>query len=135
MATQEILEYVKGHPSAKVKIAFTDIDGILRGKYLSLEKFLSIVENGMGFCDVLFGWDSGDVAYDNVQYTGWHTGYPDAPATIDMSTFRKIPWEDGLPFFLGDMAEKDGHPNHVCPRQLLKRISLNAEAQGYTPFF
>ena len=77
MTTKEIIQYVKDHPSGKVKIAFSDIDGILRGKYISSEKFLSVIETGMGFCDVIFGWDAGDVAYDNVQYTGWHTGYPD----------------------------------------------------------
>ncbi len=35
MTTSEILQYVKDHPSGKVKIAFSDIDGILRGKYIS----------------------------------------------------------------------------------------------------
>ena len=102
MTTKEIIQYVKDHPSGKVKIAFTDIDGILRGKYISTEKFLSVIENGMGFCDVIFGWDAADVAYDNVQFTGWHTGYPDAPARIDLTHFRKIPWENDVPFFLAN---------------------------------
>jgi hypothetical protein len=38
MTTIEIFQYVKGHPSGKVKIAVTDIDGILRGKYISNRK-------------------------------------------------------------------------------------------------
>ncbi|HEY5406445.1 MAG TPA: glutamine synthetase, partial [Ginsengibacter sp.] len=108
MITNEILQYVKNHPSGKVKIALTDIDGILRGKYISTEKFLSVVDSNTGFCDVVFGWDSNDAAYDNVEYTGWHTGYPDAPAKIDLSTFRKIPWENNVPFFLGEMIDKNG---------------------------
>jgi len=135
MTNEEIFAYVNGHPSARVKIAFTDIDGILRGKYVSVEKFLSVAESGLGVCDVIFGWDCGDMAYDNVQYTGWHTGYPDAPATIDLSTFRKIPWEDGLPFFLGDMAAKEGQLNPICPRRLLKKITGDAEKLGFTPVF
>src|SRR5688572_25767127 len=49
------------HEIRRVKIGGFDIDCILRGKYVSLEKFWSIVENGMGFCDVIFGWDSTDV--------------------------------------------------------------------------
>src|SRR2546423_6398429 len=105
MTREAIFQYVKEHTAGKVKIAFTDIDGILRGKYIAVEKFFSVMEKGLGFCDVIFGWDAGDVAYDNTQYTGWHTGYPDAPACLDISTFRKIPWEGDLPFFLGDMAE------------------------------
>ena len=135
MTTKEIIQYVKDHPSGKVKIAFSDIDGILRGKYISSEKFLSVIENGMGFCDVIFGWDAGDVVYDNVQYTGWHTGYPDCPATIDTNTFRKIPWENDVPFFLGELKDEKGDPSPVCPRQLLKKITAEANKQGYSPFF
>lgn len=44
MQTKEIIQYVKNHPSGKVKIAIADMDGILRGKYISAEKFLSIAE-------------------------------------------------------------------------------------------
>ena len=132
---KEILQYVKEHPSAKVKIAFADIDGILRGKYISTEKFLSVADSHIGFCDVIFGWDSDDVTYDNVQYTGWHTGYPDANGKIDFSTFRKIPWENDLPFFLGELLDEKGKPAHICPRQLLKKVFADANKAGYQPYF
>ena len=135
MTTKEIIQYVKNHPSGKVKLAIADIDGILRGKYISTEKFLSVIENGMGFCDVVFGWDSGDVVYDNVQYTGWHSGYPDAPVSLDISTFRKIPWENDLPFFLAELSDVKGASATVCPRQLLKKILKNAQQQGFSPVF
>ena len=65
-----------------VKVGAFDIDGILRGKYVSREKFLSALEGGFGFCDVVLGWDCQDQLYDNVKFTGWHTGYPDAPVRI-----------------------------------------------------
>ncbi len=135
MNTNEVLQYVKDHPSGKVKIAFTDIDGILRGKYISAEKFLSVIESGMGVCDVIFGWDAGDVAYDNSQFTGWHTGYPDCPAVLDITTFRKIPWENDVPFFLGELTDQNKNPSHVCPRQLLKKILNKATSKGYSPVF
>ena len=135
MTTKEILQYVKDHPSGKVKIAFTDIDGILRGKYISSEKFFSVIENNMQFCDVIFGWDAGDVVYDNVQFTGWHTGYPDSPAVLDITTFRKIPWENDVPFFLGEFTDQKGNPSEICPRQLLKKILNDAGSEGYSPIF
>jgi glutamine synthetase len=135
MTEKEIIQYVRDHPSGRVKIAFTDIDGILRGKYISADKFLSVAESGMGFCDVVFGWDAGDTVYDNVQYTGWHTGYPDGPAKADLATFRKVPWENDLPFFLGDFNDQAGKPSPVCPRQLLKKISDEAVRAGFTPMF
>lgn len=135
MTSSEIIQYVRDHPSGKVKIAFTDIDGILRGKYISAEKFISVVQNGSAFCDVIFGWDAADLAYDNVQYTGWHTGYPDAPARIDLSTFRKIPWENDVPFFLGDVVDTESNAAYVCPRQLVKKVIGDAANEGYTAYF
>jgi glutamine synthetase len=135
MNTKEIIQYVQNHPSGKVKIAFADIDGVLRGKYISAEKFLSVIKNGSAFCDVIFGWDAADVAYDNGEYTGWHTGYPDAPARLDLSTFRTIPWENDVPFVLGEIIDKEGSPAHVCPRQLVKKVIGDATKEGVIPFF
>ena len=101
----KILEELRKSEAQKVKVAITDIDGILRGKYLAKDKFLSAAETGFGFCNVVFGWDSSDVCYDNVKYTGWHTGYPDALARIDLNTFRKVPWDNQVPFFLADFED------------------------------
>jgi glutamine synthetase len=109
----------------KVKVAIVDLDGILRGKYLQKEKFLSAAESGFGFCNVVFGWDSADVCYDNAKYTGWHTGYPDALARIDPATYRTIPWDNDVPFFLGDF-DLD-----VCPRNLLKNVLARARKAGF----
>ncbi len=48
----------------QVKVAVTDIDGVLRGKYLHTDKFRcrQPLEGGFGFCDVVFGWDMTDRA-------------------------------------------------------------------------
>ena len=129
MTTKEILDYVHRHPSGRVKVALADIDGVLRGKYVSAEKFASIAEGGLGFCDVTFGWDMADVAYDNGKFTGWHTGYPDTPVRIDLNTFRKIPWENDLPMFLGELS--NGYP---CPRGLLQRVRERASSMGFQVF-
>ena len=134
-STQEILADIKQNPSVKVKLAITDVDGILRGKVVSKEKFLSIVEKGFGFCDVVFGWDASDVAYDNTKYTGWHTGYPDAKAKIDLSTARFIPWENDLPLVLADFYDDTNQPLAVCPRSLLKNIKEACLISGIQPVF
>jgi len=135
MTTEEILNYVKQHPSGKVKVAVTDLDGVLRGKYIAVDKFLSITEGKMGFCDVVFGWDMNDAAYDNVKFTGWHSGYPDAGVKLDLRTFRKIPWENDVPFFLGEFVDQQEAPAEVCPRQLLQKVLRESEQLGYKPCF
>ncbi len=119
----------------KVKVGGVDIDGVWRGKYISPEKFFSAAKGGMGFCDVVFGWDIGDELYDNAQVTGWHTGYPDTAAKIDLSTMRVIPWEPDTAAFLLDFVKADGSPLEVSPRQLLQKISAQARSLGYLPKF
>ncbi|MCM2278898.1 MAG: glutamine synthetase family protein [Oligoflexia bacterium] len=120
----------------RVKVAITDLDGVLRGKYLQKEKFLSAADSGFGFCNVVFGWDLGDACYDGAEgYTGWHTGYPDALVRIDPGTCRRIPWEDGVPFFLGDFEDNAGRGLPVCPRQLLKKVIARAESAGFRADF
>ena len=47
------------------------MDGVMRGKYMSKDKFISALDNGFGFCDVVLGWDSKDQLYDNVKCM-WH---------------------------------------------------------------
>ncbi|ASZ12649.1 glutamine synthetase family protein [Chitinophaga pendula] len=135
MTDQKILDYIKQHPSGKVKLAVADMDGVLRGKYISVDKFCSVLDGSMGFCDVVFGWDMEDAAYDNTRYTGWHTGYPDAGMRLDPGTFRKIPWEQDVPFMLGEFIDGDGGPLAICPRQLLRRVLGEAERMGYAPVF
>ncbi|HVL56786.1 MAG TPA: glutamine synthetase family protein [Burkholderiaceae bacterium] len=127
------IELVRASKATKVKVAVSDIDGILRGKYLHLDKFESAVESGFGFCDVVFGWDSHDACYDNTQLTGWHMGFPDALARIDVATQRAVPWDGGVPFFLADFVAGDGQPHPACPRQLLKRVLARAEKAGFKP--
>jgi glutamine synthetase len=117
----------------KVKLGGTDIDGVLRGKYVSLEKFFSAAQNGLGFCDVVFGWDVGDQLYDNAQVTGWHTGYPDTLATIDLSTFRTVPWEPNTAAFLLDFCDVQGKPLPISPRQVLARVLAHAARLGLEP--
>jgi len=119
---------------SRVKVAVADIDGVLRGKYISVGKFWSAVDHGLSFCDVVFGWDAGDVLYDNVKLTGWHTGYPDTPCQLDLTTVRLIPWEPNAAFFLLDPTDRKGQPLAVSPRQVLKRVLGQASERGYTAF-
>lgn len=116
---------------AHVKVGVFDADGILRGKYLAKDKFLSSLENGFSFCSVVLGWDSQDQLYDNVSTTGWHNGYTDFPVRIVPESCREIPFEDGMLFFLGEFT---GAGEPVCPRRVLGRVLDRAEAMGFIPY-
>src|SRR6185437_16717942 len=140
-SARSILEAVRRGPGGRVKVAVADIDSILRGKYLSRDKFLSAAApapgGGFGFCDVVFGWDAGDRCYDNTELTGWHRGFPDAQVRLDLGTHRSVPWDGGVPFFLGEFVRpaKGGRggeePYPLCPRQVLRRVLRRAEKMGF----
>jgi glutamine synthetase len=112
-----------------VKVGLFDVDGIMRGKYMSREKFFSALDGGFGFCDVVLGWDSQDQLYDNVRYTGWHTAYPDAPVRILPETCREVPAEPGTLLFLAEFAPP---ADVLCPRGVLRGVLERARSLGFT---
>ena len=131
MTKEEVINFLNDNHIHKIKFAFADIDGVLRGKIIHKQKFIDGIETGYGFCDVVFGWDSSDACYDHVELTGWHTGYPDKPCRIDLNTMRQIPWEDNIPFFVADFSRPEGDGLAACPRSLLKRVATKAANMGY----
>ena len=114
-----------------VKVAGVDIDGVMRGKLMSKKKFLSIAESGFGFCSVIFGWDMHDQTYfKELKISNADNGYRDILAEVDLSTYRRIPWENNVPFFLVSFREPDGGSLSACPRSLLERASAKLAAKG-----
>jgi glutamine synthetase len=132
-ALERLDRFLEERRIARAKIGAFDVDGVWRGKYVSLEKLRSAAKGGLGFCDVVFGWDLADELYDNAKVTGWHTGYPDAHAVLDLSTARVIPWEPDTAAFILDFVNPDGSPFEPSPRQLLQRVARRARALGFLP--
>ena len=126
----------------RVKVAGVDVDGVLRGKLMSKTKFLSVAEAGFGFCSVIFGWDMHDQTYfRELKISTKENGYRDVIAVPDLSSFRRIPWEDNVPFVLLRFLDPlTGKPVCACPRSLLKTIEdkletrqMSAKAGGRSP--
>lgn len=117
----------------KVKLAGIDVDGLLRGKLVSKKKFLGIAKEGFGFCSVIFGWDMHDQTYiRELKISNAENGYHDIIAVPDLSSFRRIPWEDDVPFFLVSFFDPDTHkPVSVCPRGILKTTVDKLKVNGY----
>ncbi|HIP61291.1 MAG TPA: glutamine synthetase, partial [Sulfurovum sp.] len=126
---EDAIELVEQRGITQIKVAATDIDGILRGKYINRDKFISTLKNGLGFCDVIFGWDSSDEIYAEDSITGWKTAFPDALGHIDVTTCRELPLERNSILFLLDF-ERGGKHSDVCPRSLLKRVINQGKDMG-----
>lgn len=118
----------------KVKIGGVDVDGILRGKLMSKKKFLSIAADGFGFCSCVFGWDMHDLLYfKELLISNKANGYRDLVALPDLSSFRRIPWENNVAFFLISFLDPETRePISACPRGLLRTVVAKLELQGLT---
>jgi glutamine synthetase len=131
----KLLADLEARGVTRAKIGGFDVDGVLRGKYVSLDKLKTALGHGFGFCDVIFGWDIADVLYDNAKVTGWHSGYPDAHAVLDPSTMRLIPWEPGTVAMLADFRDGRGGAHPACPRSLLRGVVDRARSMGFEAKF
>ena len=114
-----------------IKVGLFDVDGIMRGKYLSKAKFFSALEHGFSFCDVVLGWDSKDQLYDNVSFTGWHTGFPDAHVKVIPNSCRALPLEDNMLLFILEFSDK---AEVLCPRATLGRVIKLCDKMGFEAF-
>lgn len=116
---------------ASIKVGGVDVDGQVRGKLMSKKKFMSIAKSGFGFCSVIFGWDMHDQTYfKELKISNAENGYRDITAEVDLSSFRRIPWENNVPFFLCSFREPEGGKLSACPRSLLETATEKIEGMG-----
>ncbi|KAF2689378.1 glutamine synthetase/guanido kinase [Lentithecium fluviatile CBS 122367] len=130
--TAESLPELLQNDSA-VKVAGIDVDGMLRGKLMAKKKFLSIAKEGFGFCSVVFGWDMHDQTYfRELAISNKENGYRDLIAVPDLASFRRIPWESNVPFFLVSFFDPDTKESlSACPRSILQRAVDKLKEKGY----
>lgn len=129
----ELISQYEQEGITRVKLGFADVDGVLRGKYLSLDKFRKVAAGTSGFCDCVLGWDVEDQLYDNATFTGWHTAFPDAIYRLDLSTERRLVDENNMPFFLAEFVSEGAEYHPVCPRSQLKKVLAAAASMGFQP--
>ncbi|KAB8208985.1 hypothetical protein BDV34DRAFT_210652 [Aspergillus parasiticus] len=105
----------------------------LRSKLMKKSKFLSIATVGFGFCSIIFGWDQQDMdSPKELVICNEENGYRDLIAVPDLSSFRRIPWENNVPFFVVRFLDPDTRePVCACSRGLLKNATAKVEAAGY----
>lgn len=126
---ENIAELLKN--DIKVKVAGVDADGILRGKIMAKEKFLSSVESGFGFSSAVFGWDMHDALFTNgVGMSSEGGGYADFTAVPDLTSYRRIPWENNIPFFLLHFLSQN-KPVVACPRGMTKSIAKKLGQENF----
>ncbi len=129
---EELISKYRNEGIQRIKLGVTDVDGVVRGKYISLDKFESIAGGTSGFCDCVMGWDVDDQLYDNATFTGWHTAFPDALYRLDLATERRLQDEGNIPYFIGEFVSDDRESLHpICPRSRFKQVLSVARDMGF----
>lgn len=79
------------------------------------------------------GWDIHDQTYSReLLISNRGNGYRDVIAKIDLSTYRRIPWEGNVPFFLVSFLDPETkEPICACPRGTLLRAMKRAELRNW----
>ncbi len=119
-----------------VRLLYTDLHGVARGKDIPLGHFTDLYEEGVAFCSAVMGTD-----LRHTPVVGGAEGYVDLAIRPDLDTLRVAPtWRHDDPtevkvaWCLGEAWTLDGADHWpVCPRALLKRVVDRYAERGLTP--
>ncbi len=128
---EDVTKFIDERDASRVTVAVCDLQGQLRGKSFSREKFLSALERGFSLPPVLAVTDFGDVIRD-VQVNDTLTHMGDGIARIIPDSAREIPWA-GSGRNLLFLAEMSGGDAQLDPRALYRAVEARAGALGHRP--
>jgi glutamine synthetase len=112
-----------------VRVIYSDLHGVARGKDVPLVEFDRISEHGLAFCSAIMGTD-----LRHTPVVGGEQGYPDLIAKPDLSTLTLLPWEPGVACCIADV-----HPVTpdlalpADPRGAVRRAMEGYAELGLTP--
>lgn len=120
-----------------VRILWSDLHGIARGKDVTVNELQRVLDHGVAFCQALMVTDLDATAVESVDTSG--TGWPDAVARPDLSAVRFPDYVDGVAIVLADIDQSattggaEPGPLSFSPRGMLRRQVAALEDIGLTP--
>lgn len=125
---ETIKEIIQSEGIEMIRLEYTDLLGIQRGKLLPVE-MLDQIEHGVEFCAASLG-----MAYDNNILSSDYIPPTSDDMTVipDPSTFTVLPFSRKTAIMLGDI-HYDGGPMRISPRGFLKQIVDEYFALGVEP--
>ncbi len=112
-----------------VRLLYTDLHGVARGKDIPVRHFAGLCEEGVNFCAAVMGTD-----LCHTPVVGGEIGYVDLAVRPDLDTVRRVPWLPDVAWCLGEAWMLDGSDHWPsCPRALLKRVVAAYAERGLAP--
>ncbi len=129
----DLREIIESRDVEFVTVAMPDLQGLLRGKYMSRSKFLGALESGYGMPTMVFALEPTDAIMKIPGISDDGCGFADGVARILPETVREIPWErPHRNLFV--LAEMSGEDEAICPRAVYRRVAERAADMGFRPF-
>jgi glutamine synthetase len=133
LSVEELQRLVAGGEIDTVVLAFPDMQGRLQGKRFAAQFFLDdVLQHGTEGCNYLLAVDTEMNTVDGYAMSSWERGYGDFAMHPDLSTLRRVPWNDGTAMLIADLAWNDGSPVVAAPRQILRRQLERLAEHGFT---
>jgi glutamine synthetase len=112
-----------------IRLLYTDLHGIARGKDIPISKFDHLADEGVAFCAAVMSTD-----LRHTPVVGGEEGYVDFAVRPDLSTLRIVPWQPDVAWCIGNATLPDGSgPAPTCPRSLLERVAARFAEHGLAP--
>nr|WP_260408274.1 glutamine synthetase family protein [Planomonospora venezuelensis] len=113
-------------------LAVADMQGRLQGKRLSARYFLEeVAEHAAEGCSYLLAVDVDMNTVDGYAMSSWDRGYGDFVMRPDLSTLRRVPWQEGTAMLMADLVWEDGTDVAASPRQILRGQLARLAERGW----
>ncbi len=132
-SADDMRRLVEERGAKNITIAMSDMHGLLRGKYISRDKLLSVLENGWGMPPLILALDFDDVIMSAPEGLDGSDGYADVMARALPETCCEIPWESPERNLLM-LAEFTGEMEALCPRGIYRKMAQKAADMGFQPY-
>jgi glutamine synthetase len=126
---EAVVRALAGDGVRAVRLLYTDLHGVARGKDIPLRHFAGLCDEGVNFCAAVMGTD-----LRHTPVVGGEIGYIDFAVQPDLRTVRTVPWLPEVAWCLGEAWVLDGSDHWPsCPRALLQRTVAAYEERGLSP--
>jgi glutamine synthetase len=137
-AATRLRRQLEESPPETIRVGFSDLNGLLRGKTLTPSAFLGALRNGLDCSSGPYFFDTGHDLVSDPFASGGGLGLDELRGASDFVlvpdplTFRILPWTDRpTGWILADEHLKSGAPVPFSARALLKRLLVETSTRGY----
>jgi glutamine synthetase len=133
MELDELRDEVERGAVDTVLLAMTDVQGRLQGKRLTARHFLEeVAQHGAEGCNYLLAVDVEMNTVGGYAMASWERGYGDFVMRPDLTTLRRVPWQEATVLCLADLEWPDGREVVASPRQILRRQLARLAERGWS---